>query len=174
MFPMVTDVSELRAARAVLEEIAAEVKVPPLEVGIMVEVPAAALLAESLAREVDFFSIGSNDLTQYTLALDRGHTTLATQADGLHPAVLRLVERTVQGAHAAGKWVGLCGELAADPVAVPILVGLGLDELSVNVPAVPAVKARIRAISYEQARALAARALSCTTAAEVRTEAVSK
>lgn len=174
MFPMVADVSELRAARAMLAEIlqAEGTKGPPLEVGIMVEIPAAALLADALAREVDFFSIGSNDLTQYTLAMDRGHPTLATQADGLHPAVLRLIERTVQGAHAAGKWVGLCGELGADPVAVPILVGLGLDELSVNVPAVPAVKARIRALSYEQARALAARALSCATAAEVRERAV--
>jgi phosphoenolpyruvate-protein phosphotransferase len=174
MFPMVADVSELRAARAMLADIAAEAKVPPLEVGIMVEVPAAALLADSLAREVDFFSIGTNDLTQYTLAMDRGHPTLATRADGLHPAVLRLVERTVQGAHAAGKWVGLCGELGTDPVAVPILVGLGLDELSVNVAAVPAVKALIRAVSYEHARALAARALSCTTAAEVREKAVAR
>jgi multiphosphoryl transfer protein len=174
MFPMVADVSEVRAARAMLAEVAAEAKVPPLEVGIMVEVPAAALLADSLAREVDFFSIGSNDLTQYTLAMDRGHATLATRADGLHPAVLRLVERTVQGAHAAGKWVGLCGELATDPVAVPILVGLGVDELSVNVPAVPAVKAWIRAMSYERARVLAARALACATAAEVREKAVSR
>jgi phosphocarrier protein FPr len=172
MFPMVADAGELRAARAMLAEVTAEAKVPALEVGIMVEIPAAALLADSLAREVDFFSIGSNDLTQYTLAMDRGHPTLATQADGLHPAVLRLIERTVQGAHAAGKWVGLCGELGADPAAVPILVGLGLDELSVNVPAVPAVKARIRALSYEQARAVAARALSCATAAEVREKAV--
>lgn len=174
MFPMVTDVSELRAARAMLAEIASEVKVPPLEVGMMVEVPAAALLADSLAREVDFFSIGSNDLTQYTLAMDRGHATLATRADGLHPAVLRLVQLTIQGAHAAGKRVGLCGELGTDPVALSILVGLGLDELSVSVPAVPAVKAQIRAMSYEQARALADRALSCATAAEVREKAVSR
>ncbi len=172
MFPMVADASELRAARALLAEVTGALGAPPLEVGIMVEIPAAALLADALAREVDFFSIGSNDLTQYTLAMDRGHPRLAAQADGLHPAVLRLVERTVQGAHAAGRWVGLCGELGADPVAVPILVGLGVDELSVNVPAVPAVKARIRAMSYEQARALAARALSCTTAAEVREKAV--
>jgi phosphocarrier protein FPr len=172
MFPMVADVLELRAARAILSEVTAEVGGPALEVGIMVEIPAAALLADSLAREVDFFSIGSNDLTQYTMAMDRGHPTLAARADGLHPAVLRLVERTVQGAHAAGKWVGLCGELGADPVAVPILVGLGLDELSVNVPAIPAVKARIRALSYEQAREVAVRALACATAAEVREKAI--
>jgi len=104
--------------------------------------------------------------------MDRGHPTLAARADGLHPAVLRLIERTVQGAHAAGKWVGLCGELGADPVAVPILVGLGLDELSVNVPAIPGVKARVRALSFEQAREVAARALACTTAAEVREKAI--
>jgi phosphocarrier protein FPr len=172
MFPMVADVVELRAARANLAEVTAEVGGPALEVGIMVEIPAAALLADSLAREVDFFSIGSNDLTQYTMAMDRGHPTLAARADGLHPAVLRLIERTVQGAHAAGKWVGLCGELGADPVAVPILVGLGLDELSVNVPAIPGVKARVRALSFEQAREVAARALACTTAAEVREKAI--
>lgn len=174
MFPMVADLSELRAARAMLAEIAAEVKVPPFEVGMMVEVPAAALLADSLAREVDFFSIGSNDLTQYTLAMDRGHATLAAKADGLHPAVLRLVQLTIQAAHAAGKRVGLCGELGIDPVALPILVGLGLDELSVSVPAVPAVKAQIRAMSYDQARALADRALSCATAVDVREKAASR
>jgi phosphocarrier protein FPr len=172
MFPMVADVSELRAARAILREVAEGLGAPPLEVGIMVEIPAAALLADALAAEVDFFSIGSNDLTQYTLAMDRGHPTLAAQADGLHPAVLRLVERTVDGAHRAGKWVGLCGELGADPVAVPILVGLGLDELSVNVPALATVKARIRSLSFEEARRVAARALSCSTAAEVREKAI--
>ena len=138
----------------------------------MVEVPAAALLADALAPEVDFFSIGSNDLTQYTLAMDRGHPTLAAQADGLHPAVLRLVERTAQAAHQAGKWVGLCGELGADPAAVPILVGLGVDELSVNVPALATVKARVRSLSFEEARQVAARALACSTAAEVRQKAI--
>ena len=172
MFPMVADVAELRAARDVLNEITSQLSGPALEVGIMVEIPAAALLAEILAAEVDFFSIGSNDLTQYTLAMDRGHPTLAAQADGLHPAVLRLIERTAQGAHAAGKWVGLCGELGADPVAVPILVGLGVDELSVNVPALAGVKARIRSLSHAQAREVAARALRCSTAAEVRQKAI--
>jgi len=171
MLPMVADVGELRAARAILAEVTAEVAGPALEVGIMVEVPSAAILAHAFAPEVDFMSIGSNDLTQYTLAMDRTHPTLAAQADGLHPAVLRLIDLTVQAAHAHGKWVGLCGELGADPVAVPILVGLGIDELSVNVPAIPAVKARIRALSFEQAREVAARALRCTTAGEVRQKA---
>ena len=168
MLPMVADLAELRAARAILAEVAAELSAPALEVGIMIEVPSAAILARAFAPEVDFFSIGSNDLTQYTLAMDRTHPALAARADGLHPAVLRLIELTVEAAHAHGKWVGLCGELGADPVAVPILVGLGVDELSVNVPAVAAVKARIRALSFAEARELAARALRCATAGEVR------
>ena len=168
MFPMISDLAELRQAKGLVEEVRTDLGVPPLEVGIMIEVPSAALMADVLAREVDFFSIGTNDLTQYTMAMDRTHPTLARQADGLHPAVLRLVERTVQGAHAAGKWVGVCGELAADPQAVPILVGLGVDELSVNVPAVPIVKAQVRSLTLAEAQELAAQALGCATAAEVR------
>ena len=172
MLPMVADLGELRMARAVLAEVAAEMSAPALEVGIMIEVPSAAILAHVFAPEVDFMSIGSNDLTQYTLAMDRTHPTLAARADGLHPAVLRLIEMTAQAAHAHGKWVGLCGELGADPVAVPILVGLGVDELSVNVPAIAAVKARVRALSFDQAREVAAHALRCSTADEVRRKAM--
>jgi phosphocarrier protein FPr len=172
MLPMVADLGELRMARAVLAEVAAEMSAPALEVGIMIEVPSAAILAHVFAPEVDFMSIGSNDLTQYTLAMDRTHPTLAARADGLHPAVLRLIEMTAQAAHAHGKWVGLCGELGADPVAVPILVGLGVDELSVNVPAIAAVKARVRALSFDQAREVAAHALRCSTAEEVRRKAM--
>lgn len=168
MFPMVADLSELRAARAMIEEIRAELYLPPVEVGIMIEVPAAALMADAFAPEVDFFSIGTNDLTQYTLAIDRMHPTLATKSDGLHPAVLRLIAKTVEAAHAAGKWVGICGELGADPHAVPILVGLGVDELSVSVPAIPSVKAQVRALNYAEAQQLARAALTCRTAAEVR------
>jgi phosphocarrier protein FPr len=168
MFPMIADLEELRRAKALVQEVRAELGVAPIEVGIMIEVPSAALLAEVFAREVDFFSIGTNDLTQYTMAMDRTHPTLAGQADGLHPAVLRLVDLTVRGAHATDKWVGVCGELAADPQAVPILVGLGVDELSVNVPAVPIVKAQVRALELSKAQELAAQALQCGTAAEVR------
>lgn len=168
MFPMISDVGEFRRARQIVEEVRAEVGVPAIEVGIMVEVPSAALMADVLAREVDFFSIGTNDLTQYTLAMDRMHPTLAAASDGLHPAVLRLIQRTVDAAHEAGKWVGVCGELGADPQAVPILVGMGVDELSVSVPAIPAVKAQIRGLSLEQAKAVAHRAVACTTATEVR------
>jgi phosphocarrier protein FPr len=168
MFPMIADIAEIRAARAMVEQIRAELNAPPVEVGIMVEVPSAALMADLLAHEVDFFSIGTNDLTQYTLAMDRTHPGLAAQADGLHPAVLRLIERTAQGAHAAGKWLGVCGELGSDPQAVPILVGLGVDELSVSVPAIPTVKAQIRALTLAACQALARRALGCASASEVR------
>jgi len=168
MYPMVADLSEWFAARAILEEVRAELNVPPVETGIMIEVPSAALMADAFAREVDFFSIGTNDLTQYTLAMDRMHPTLAGKSDGLHPAVLRLISTTVQAAHQAGKWVGICGELGADPQAVPILVGLGVDELSVSVPTIPTVKAQIRTMNLAEAQSLAKRALECATAPEVR------
>jgi phosphoenolpyruvate-protein phosphotransferase len=168
MFPMISDVGEFRRARQIVEEVRAELGVPPVEVGIMVEVPSAALMADALAREVDFFSIGTNDLTQYTLAMDRMHPTLAAASDGLHPAVLRLIQRTVEAAHHEGKWVGVCGELGADPQAIPILVGIGVDELSVSVPAIPGVKAQIRSLTLEDAKKRASQALACTTAAEVR------
>jgi multiphosphoryl transfer protein len=134
----------------------------------MIEIPAAAVLADVFAKEVDFFSIGTNDLTQYILAIDRGHPQLSAQADGLHPAVLRLIDQTVRAAHAAGKWVGVCGELGADAQAVPLLVGLGVDELSVSVPAIPAVKAQIRSLSFSTAQHLAAEALKSASAIEVQ------
>jgi phosphocarrier protein FPr len=168
MFPMVATLEEWTAARRIVSEVQQELNAPTVEVGIMIEVPAAALIAEHFAREVDFFSIGTNDLTQYTLAMDRGHPELSAQADGLHPAVLHLIDRTVRAAHAAGKWVGVCGELGANPQAGPILVGLGVDELSVSIPAIPTVKARIRSMSYAAAQDLAAQALACGTATEVR------
>lgn len=168
MFPMVADLSELRAARVIVEEVRAELNAPPIEIGIMIEVPSAALMADAFAPEVDFFSVGTNDLTQYTLAMDRQHPSLASKADGLHPAVLRLIARTVEAAHAAGKWVGICGELGADPQAVPILVGLGVDELSVSVPAIPTVKAQVRTQHWAATQQLAQQALACATAQEVR------
>jgi phosphocarrier protein FPr len=142
--------------------------VSDLQLGIMIEVPSAALLAPVLAKEVDFFSVGTNDLTQYTLAIDRGHPTLSAQADGLHPAVLQLIDITVRAAHAHGKWVGVCGELAADPLAVPVLVGLGVDELSVAARSVGEVKACVRDLNVIGARQLAQAALAVGSAAEVR------
>ncbi|UMZ12941.1 phosphoenolpyruvate--protein phosphotransferase [Pseudomonas sp. MPFS] len=168
MFPMVGSVEEWRQARDMTERLRREIPVADLQLGIMVEVPSAALLAPVLAKEVDFFSVGTNDLTQYTLAIDRGHPTLSAQADGLHPAVLQLIDITVRAAHAQGKWVGVCGELAADPLAVPVLVGLGVDELSVSGRSIAEVKARIRELSLAQARTLAQQALAVGSANDVR------
>jgi phosphocarrier protein FPr len=125
-------------------------------------------MAAQFAALVDFFSVGTNDLTQYTLAMDRGHPKLAPQVDGLNPAVLALIATAVNAAHAAGRWAGVCGGIASDPQAVPVLVGLGVDELSVTVPAVPAVKAQIRTLSLARCRDLAARALAQESAAAVR------
>ena len=168
MFPMVGQIHEWREAKAMVEQLREQIPVADLQLGIMVEVPSAALLAPQLAREVDFFSIGTNDLTQYTLAIDRGHPSLSAQADGLHPAVLRLIDMTVRAAHAEGKWVGVCGELAADPQAVAILLGLEVDELSVASRSVAEVKALVRQRDYQTARALALEALQQDSAAAVR------
>ncbi len=172
MFPMIADVGEWRRARAIVQEEQAALGVDPVEMGIMIEIPSAALMADAFACEVDFFSVGTNDLTQYTLAMDRMHPTLAGQADGLHPAVLRLIKMTADAAHANGKWLGVCGELGADPQAVPILVGLGVDELSVSVPAIAGVKALIRELSLAACQELAARALQCENAQQVRDLAI--
>ncbi len=168
MFPMITGVDELRLAKAVVREEEAKLGLDPIPVGVMIEVPAAALLAEALAVEADFFSIGTNDLTQYTLAMDRGHPQLAARIDGLHPAVLRLIKMTVEAAHKHGRWVGVCGGIAGEPQAVPILIGLGVDELSVGLPLVPAVKACIREVSLTECQELAARALEFENASQVR------
>lgn len=168
MFPMIGRVEEWRAAKAILDEVKATYPCADLQVGIMIEVPSAALLAPILAQEVDFFSIGTNDLTQYTLAIDRGHPILSAEADGLHPSILQLINQTVKAAHKHSKWVGICGELAADPKAVPILMGLGVDELSMSPNSIPLVKAQIRTLNYSQAQVLAKRALECDSATAVR------
>ncbi|MCW5339341.1 fused PTS fructose transporter subunit IIA/HPr protein [Pseudomonas aeruginosa] len=168
MFPMVGSLDEWRQARDLALRLREEIPLADLQLGIMVEVPSAALLAPVLAREVDFFSVGTNDLTQYTLAIDRGHPSLSAQADGLHPAVLQLIDMTVRAAHAEGKWVGVCGELAADPLALPLLVGLGVDELSVSARSIALVKAGVRELQLVAARGLARKALGLASAAEVR------
>ncbi|WP_296809274.1 phosphoenolpyruvate--protein phosphotransferase [Thiocapsa sp.] len=169
MFPMIATLDEIRSVKGLLEEERAKTGIDdPLEIGIMVEVPAAAVMAAQFAREVDFFSIGTNDLTQYTLAMDRGHPKLAPMADAMNPAVLRLIAQTVEGAHAEGRWVGVCGGIASDPQAVPILVGIGVDELSVSVPSIPAVKAAVRARSLADCQAIARQALAQDSAAAVR------
>ncbi|WP_166263363.1 phosphoenolpyruvate--protein phosphotransferase [Marinobacter caseinilyticus] len=168
MFPMVKDLAELRAAKAIVERVRSEVRASDVQIGVMIEVPSSALLAHTLAPEVDFFSIGTNDLTQYTLAIDRGHDQLSAESDGLHPAVLRLIQMTVEAAHAHQRWVGVCGELGSDPQAIPVLVGLDVDELSVTSRRVPLVKACIRSLTLDHARRQAELALSKANAADVR------
>jgi phosphoenolpyruvate-protein phosphotransferase/dihydroxyacetone kinase phosphotransfer subunit len=174
MFPMVATLDEYRQARAVLEGVREELEqagtaVPKeLEVGVMIEVPAAALAAEVFAPEVDFFSLGTNDLTQYTMAAERGNASVAGLADGLHPSVLRLIQIVAEAGSRHDRWVGVCGELASDPVAVPVLVGLGITELSANAPAIPAVKQAVRSLDADAARALADEALTLSSASEVR------
>jgi len=169
LLPMVTDVGELVRLRKRIDELAAEAgRTEKIEVGVMIEVPSAALLADQLSKHADFLSIGTNDLTQYTLAMDRCQPDLAAQADGLHPAVLRLVSAAVQGADKHGKWVGVCGALAGDPLAVPLLVGLGVTELSVDPVSVPGIKARVRKLDYQLCRQRAQDALALESAPAVR------
>ncbi|WDD92026.1 phosphoenolpyruvate--protein phosphotransferase [Burkholderia sp. FERM BP-3421] len=167
MFPMVSDLNEVLAAKCILQD--EQQKYPhPVKIGVMVEVPAAVAIVEALAREVDFFSIGTNDLAQYTLAIDRGHAKLSSQVDTLHPAVLKMIDLTVAGAHAHGKWVGVCGAMASDPATTAILVGLGVDELSVSVPAIAAIKAELAKLDFDACRALARRVLKLGSARQVR------
>ena len=168
MFPMIATLEEFAQARAVAEKVRREIEAPPMPLGMMVEVPSAVTLADHFAREVAFFSVGTNDLTQYTLAMDRLHPQLAKKADALHPAVLRMVDQTVRAARKEGKWVGVCGGIAGDPKGAVLLAGLGVSELSVSVPSVAAVKAQIRSRSYAEMQELAQKALQCRNAAEVR------
>ncbi|BAZ29686.1 phosphoenolpyruvate-protein phosphotransferase [Cylindrospermum sp. NIES-4074] len=174
MLPMIATVTEVRAAKVILSEVQAELSqanIPfdkTMEVGIMVEIPSAVAIADQLANEVDFFSIGTNDLSQYVMAGDRTNPRVAGLVDALHPAVLRMVQRTVKAAHAGGIWVGLCGEVAANPLATSILIGLGLDELSVNPQAIPAIKLAIAQLSVAEAEAIATSALQKDSAIKVR------
>jgi len=168
LLPMVADLADLRAARTVLDEVRAELSAPAIPLGVMIETPASALLADQLASEADFLSIGTNDLTQYVLAMDREHPDLAHRLDGLHPAVLRLVAQAAAAAEAAGRPASVCGGLASDPLAAPILVGLGVRGLSAAPAAVPAVKARLRAVTLDACRDAARAALALSSAEEVR------
>lgn len=168
MFPMISTLEELAQARTIAEQVRQEVGAVRLPIGIMIEVPSAVILADHFAQEVDFFSIGTNDLTQYTLAMDRLHPQLAKQADALHPAVLRMIARTVEAAKAADKWVGVCGGIAGDPQGSLILAGLGVSELSVTIPGIATVKAQIRSHSMTEMQQIAQQALQCRTAVEVR------
>jgi phosphoenolpyruvate-protein phosphotransferase len=168
MFPMVATMAELIDAKAILSEEANSLGIAPMPCGIMVEIPAVAVMAEVFAEEADFFSIGTNDLTQYTLAMDRGHPILASKVDALNPALLRLIALTVEGARKHKRFVGVCGGIAGDAQAVPILVGLGVDELSVSLPSIPTIKAQVRRLSYKDCQDIAQRALKCRTGVEVR------
>lgn len=174
MFPMISDVEELRAAKEVLADVGEELKKEgrfideELEVGIMVEVPSAVLSADVLARECDFFSLGTNDLIQYTLAADRGNEKIAYLYEPFHPAVLKLIKATVDAAHRNGIWVGVCGEMVADPKAAVLLLGLSFDEFSASPASVPDIKTAIRATRYVDARRVAERAVRMTSGAEIR------
>jgi len=159
MFPMIGRMSEWKKARDIAERVRLQLNAPQLPVGIMIEVPSAVMVAEHLAKEVDFFSIGSNDLTQYTLAIDRGHPDLCCEADSYHPALVRMIEMTVKAAQAHGKWVGVCGNAAANPNLATLLVGLGVSELSVSPANVAAVKNIIRAVNYIKLQEKAKKAL---------------
>jgi phosphoenolpyruvate-protein phosphotransferase (PTS system enzyme I) len=173
MFPMVSGLDELRRAREIVETVKRDLELASIEfaanvpVGIMVETPAAAMLVDVLAEASDFFSIGTNDLTQYALAVDRGNAKVSSLFQPLHPAVLRLIKQTIEAGHAKGKWVGMCGELAGMTKAIPILLGIGLDEFSMNPRAIPEAKHLISKLTEERAREIAGRAMSFGTAAEI-------
>jgi phosphoenolpyruvate-protein phosphotransferase len=168
MLPMVSALAELRETKLVLDRLATGMGAPPPELGIMVETPAAALLAGALAEQAAFFSIGSNDLTQYALARDRTNPAVAAGLDGLDPAVLRLIDETVRGAGPRGRTTGVCGGLAAMPEAIPVLLGLGVTELSVPTAAIAETKALVRALDLASCRAVAAEALTAPDADTVR------
>ena len=173
MFPLISSIQEIREARRLLQEVQEELQArghlfdPRMPVGAMIEVPAAVTLATLLAREADFFSIGTNDLIQYTLAIDRGNKQVAGLYQPLHPAVLRMILQVVEAGRAGGIPVAVCGEMAGDPLYLAILLGLGVDELSMNHMAIPMVKRVIRLINYEDAKQLASQALDMVTVEEI-------
>jgi phosphocarrier protein FPr/phosphocarrier protein len=169
MLPMVADLGDYRPVRALLAEVQAELGIAePVQLGVMIETPAAAMLAGQIAREADFLSIGTNDLTQYTLAADRGNAAVSQRIDAMHPAVLRLVREVGRGAKAAGRWAGMCGGLASDPLAAPILIGLGITELSATPAAIPGIKAVVRKLDMNACMSLAEKACDAVSPAEVR------
>jgi phosphotransferase system enzyme I (PtsI) len=165
----------VRAANALLAEVKAELAAAgaqfsqEIQIGAMIEIPSAAVIADLLAREVDFFSVGTNDLIQYALAIDRINEQVAYLYEPLHPAVLRMLRTVVSAAHNEGIWVSMCGEMAGDPLYSLLLVGLGFDELSMTPASIPLVKRMIRSITYGQAASLAHRLFGCVTAQEVET-----
>ncbi len=173
MFPMIISVEEIRELKAIVAELKAQLRAEGkafdenLQLGIMVETPSAAVNARHLAKEADFFSIGTNDLTQYTLAVDRGNEIIAHLYNPLSPSVLNLIKQVIDASHAEGKWTGMCGELAGDVRATALLLGMGLDEFSMSAISVPHVKKLARSINYADAKALADEALAQPTAADI-------
>ncbi len=170
MFPMISGLEELRHAKEVLDECRREVgdkKAGKMEVGAMIEIPSAAISADTLAREVDFFSIGTNDLIQYTIAVDRVNERIAHLYEPTHPAVLRLLKMIADAAHANKIWVGVCGEMARDVALIPILVGLGIDELSVGATSVPRVKMAVRSLAVPECEQLVGEVLRLQTSSEI-------
>ena len=171
MFPMVATISDWRRAKAMWDEEAEDLGYRgKVSLGIMMEVPSVGVMAKQFAAEegLDFFSVGSNDLTSYTLAMDRGNAKVAAQVDACDPSILALIGQAAEALHEKGKWIGVCGGVASDPQAVPILVGLGVDELSCSIPAIPSIKAKVRAYSYRECKSLADAALTSATPEEVR------
>jgi phosphocarrier protein FPr len=168
MFPMVGLLEEFREASKIAEEVRVEVGASKIDIGMMIEVPSAVLMAEHFIKEADFFSIGTNDLTQYVLSMDRGHQGLAKKADALHPAVLKMIKMTCDAAKKENKWVGVCGNLAANPLAAKILTGLGVKELSVTASSIANIKSEIRKTSLKECEELALKALDLQTSDEVR------
>ncbi|GLG00174.1 phosphoenolpyruvate-protein phosphotransferase [Alicyclobacillus hesperidum subsp. aegles] len=173
MFPMISTVTEIRQAKARVEAVKAELRAAGtpfdenIEIGIMIEIPAAAVAADLLAKEVDFFSIGTNDLVQYTMACDRMNERISHLYQPLHPSVLRLIKMVIDGAHRHGKWVGMCGELAGELSAVPVLLGLGLDEFSMSAGSILKVRERIRGLRMDEAQTLAAEVLELDSQEDV-------
>ena len=173
MFPMIISVEEIRELKSVLETLKAELRAEGkafdenIQVGVMVETPSAAVNAKFLAKEVDFFSIGTNDLTQYTLAVDRGNELISHLYNPMSPSVLGLIKQVIDASHAEGKWTGMCGELAGDERATLLLLGMGLDEFSMSAISVPHIKKLIRHVNYQEVKALADEALQKPTAAEI-------
>jgi phosphotransferase system enzyme I (PtsI) len=174
MFPMVSDLNEVKEAKKILADVSRDLEkegIPfdnNLEVGIMAEIPSVAILADDFAAEADFFSIGTNDLTQYILAVDRTNDLVAPLYDHLHPAVLRTIKIIIESAHRKKKWVGVCGEIAGDPLAIPVLIGLGVDELSAAPFVIPEVKKVIRTLSFAEAKQIASKCIAYATPTEVR------
>ena len=173
MFPMIISVEEIRELKSVIEELKVELRNEGkafdenIQIGVMVETPSAAVNAKFLAKEVDFFSIGTNDLTQYTLAVDRGNELISHLYNPMSPSVLSLIKQVIDASHAEGKWTGMCGELAGDERATVLLLGMGLDEFSMSAVSVPRIKKLIRNVNYQDAKLLAEKALQQPTAAEI-------